>query len=39
MNRGQGMVLMDDSLMELVKANKITKEAAYLKAINKSKFA
>jgi len=25
-NRGQGMILMDDSLMELIKAEKITKE-------------
>jgi len=39
MNRGQGMVLMDDSLMELVKTGKVAKEAAYLKAINKTKFA
>jgi len=37
-NRGLGMVLMDDSLMELVKAGKITKEEAFLKAIEKSKF-
>lgn len=38
-NRALGMVLMDDSLMELVKAGKVTKEEAYLKAIEKSKFA
>lgn len=38
MNKGQGMILMDDSLMDLVKTGKITKEAAYLKAIDKSKF-
>jgi twitching motility protein PilT len=37
-NRGQGMVLMDDSLMELLKANKVTKEDAFLKAIDKLKF-
>ena len=37
-NKAMGMVLMDDSLWELVKANKITKEDAYLKAIDKSKF-
>jgi twitching motility protein PilT len=37
-NRAQGMVLMDDSLMELVKAKKVSKEEAYLKAIDKSKF-
>ncbi|MBF0490068.1 MAG: PilT/PilU family type 4a pilus ATPase [Candidatus Omnitrophica bacterium] len=38
MNRGQGMILMDDSLMALVQANKVTKEEAYLKAIDKTKF-
>jgi twitching motility protein PilT len=38
MNRGLGMILMDDSLMELVKVGKITKEEAFLKAIEKSKF-
>ncbi len=38
MNRAQGMVLMDESLMELVKAGKVTKEEAYLKAIDKTKF-
>ena len=38
-NRGQGMILMDDSLMELVTAQKVTKEEAYLKAIDKTKFA
>ncbi|MCB9771381.1 MAG: PilT/PilU family type 4a pilus ATPase [Candidatus Omnitrophica bacterium] len=38
MNRNQGMILMDDSLAELVKVNKVSKEAAYHKAINKSKF-
>lgn len=37
-NRGLGMILMDDSLMELVKGNKVTKEEAYLKAIDKTKF-
>ncbi len=37
-NRGQGMILMDDSLMELVKAGKVTKEDAFLKAIEKTKF-
>jgi twitching motility protein PilT len=37
-NRGQGMVLMDDSLMELVKTKKVTQEEAYLKAIDKEKF-
>lgn len=39
MNKAQGMVLMDDSLSDLVKFGKVSKEAAYLKAINKSKFA
>ncbi len=38
MNKAMGMILMDDSLMELVKAGKVSKEAAHLKAINKSKF-
>jgi twitching motility protein PilT len=37
-NRGMGMILMDDYLMELVKANKVTKQEAFLKAIEKSKF-
>jgi twitching motility protein PilT len=37
-NRAMGMILMDDSLMELVKAGKVTKEEAFLKAIEKSKF-
>ncbi len=39
MNRGQGMILMDDSLMELVKAGKVAREDAYMKAIDKNKFA
>ena len=38
-NRGLGMILMDDSLMELVNAKKVTKEDAFLKAIEKSRFA
>jgi len=38
-NRAQGMVLMDDSLWELVKTKKVTKEDAFLKAIEKSRFA
>ncbi len=38
MNKAKGMILMDDSLMGLVQAGKISKEAAYLKAINKSRF-
>jgi len=39
MNKGQGMMLMDDSLMQLVQSGKVTKQEAYLKAIDKSKFA
>ncbi len=39
MNKAQGMILMDDCLMELVKANKVSKEQALLKAIDKTKFA
>jgi len=38
-NRALGMILMDDSLMDLVTAKKVTKEEAYLKAIDKTKFA
>ena len=37
-NRALGMILMDDSLHELVKEGKVTKEEAYLKAIDKTKF-
>jgi hypothetical protein len=32
------MILMDDSLMELVNQKKVTKEEALLKAIDKDKF-
>lgn len=39
MNRAAGMQLMDDSLMALVTGGKISKEAAFLKAIDKTKFA
>jgi twitching motility protein PilT len=38
MNRAQGMILMDDSLMELVKSGKVKKETAFLKAIDKTRF-
>ncbi len=38
MNKQHGMILMDDYLMDLVKAKKVTREEAYLKAIDKSKF-
>jgi len=37
-NRGQGMILMDDSLMDLVRTKKVSKEEALLKAIEKIKF-
>ncbi len=36
--RAKGMCMMDDSLMEKVEEGKITAEAAYLKAQNKSRF-
>ncbi|MEI7999346.1 MAG: PilT/PilU family type 4a pilus ATPase [Candidatus Omnitrophota bacterium] len=39
MNRAQGMRLMDDSLMELLRAGKISNENAYLKANNKTNFS
>lgn len=39
MSKQFGMQLMDDSLMDLVKTNKVTKEDAYMKAIDKTKFA
>ncbi len=38
-NRYQGMMLMDDSLMELVKAGKISKEVAHLRATEKQRFS
>ncbi len=38
LNRGRGMVLMDDSLMQLVRSGKVTREDAYMKALDKSKF-
>ena len=38
-NRYQGMMLMDDSLMDLVKAEKISKEVAFMRAIEKQRFA
>ncbi len=37
-NRHAGMIAMDDCLMELVKAGKVTLEAAYIKALDKSRF-
>jgi twitching motility protein PilT len=38
MNRQQGMTLMDDSLLALVKNGRITNEEAYLKALDKNRF-
>ena len=37
-NRTMGMVAMDDRLTELVKEGKVTKEAAYDKALDKARF-
>ncbi len=37
-NRSMGMMLMDDSLLELVNSRKISKEEAYLRATDKTKF-
>ena len=37
--RGKGMVLLDDSLLDLVRTGKVTKEEAYMKALNKSIFS
>ncbi len=37
-NRFQGMVLMDDSLLDLVRSGKISKEMAHLRAVDKQKF-
>ncbi len=39
MNRAMGMQLMDDSIAQLLAAGKISKENAFLKAIDKSRFA
>lgn len=36
--RNQGMIAMDDCLTEMVKAGKITRDAAFMKAIDKSRF-
>jgi len=38
MNKGMGMQTMDDALLEMVKAGKVTLEAAYMKAQDKSRF-
>jgi twitching motility protein PilT len=37
-NRQSGMVTLDDCLMEMVKAGKINLEAAYMKALDKTRF-
>ncbi len=37
-NRDQGMISMDASLSKLLEANLITKEEAYMKAIDKTRF-
>ena len=37
-NRQMGMIGMDDCLLEMVKAGKVTVEAAYMKALDKSRF-
>jgi Tfp pilus assembly pilus retraction ATPase PilT len=37
-NRQLGMQTMDDCLMDMVKTGKITMEAAFLKALDKSRF-
>ena len=36
--RNQGMIAMDDCLMEMVKVGKVTREAAFMKAIDKARF-
>lgn len=38
LNRAKGMILMDDCLAELVKAGKVTKEDAFMKALDKHSF-
>lgn len=38
LHKRRGMVLMDDCLLQLMQSGKITREAAYLKAIDKTKF-
>jgi twitching motility protein PilT len=37
-NRQMGMVTLDDCLMEMVKAGKISVDAAFMKALDKSRF-
>lgn len=38
-NRAMGMIAMDDRLMELVAEGKVSKDAAYEKALDKTRFA
>lgn len=38
LNRKLGMIAMDDCLMELIQDGKVTKDAAYMKALDKSRF-
>lgn len=38
MNKGMGMQTMDDCLLDLVKTGKVTLEAAYMKAQDKTRF-
>ncbi|MBF0122271.1 MAG: PilT/PilU family type 4a pilus ATPase [Candidatus Omnitrophica bacterium] len=37
-NRGKGMISLDDSLLDLVRTGKVTREVAYMKALNKAMF-
>ncbi|MBF0619177.1 MAG: PilT/PilU family type 4a pilus ATPase [Candidatus Omnitrophica bacterium] len=37
-NRAKGMILMDDCLLELVKQGRVTKDDAFMKAVNKAGF-
>jgi Tfp pilus assembly pilus retraction ATPase PilT len=37
-NRQSGMISLDDCLMDMVKAGKITLDAAHLKALDKTRF-
>jgi Tfp pilus assembly pilus retraction ATPase PilT len=36
--RGKGMISMDDCLLGMISDGKITQEAAYMKALDKSRF-
>ena len=37
-NRQAGMISMDDCLLEMIKCGKVSLEAAYMKALDKSRF-